>query len=105
MNIAQTIRQYFQSKEDEIEIDPVTLSRGLVLDRLGPSYDKWGRDINLVFVKVLKKNAHHRENDKVIWEIPTEAELERVKPNGVYTRTDLLRFWISSVGNGTPPSI
>lgn len=97
--IEQQLHRYFQAKEENIETDPVTLSRGLVLERLGPAKDKWGRDVHLVLVKVLKKNAHHKKDDEVIWEIPTEQELEKVRSHGVHTQDDLLRLWVDSPGN------
>lgn len=101
MNLTRIIKQYFQAKEALTEIDPVTLSRGLILERLGPGKDKWGRDVHLVLVRILKKNAHHEENDEVIWEIPTEDELSRVKVYGVHTRADLLRHWANSPGGSS----
>lgn len=97
-------RRHFQAKEQRHETDPVTLSRGLVIDRLGLAKDKWGRDVNLVLVKVLKKNAHHKEGDEIIWEIPTDEELAKVKPVGVHTRTDLLRLWVGSPGGASTSS-
>jgi hypothetical protein len=96
--VADLARRHFQAKEAQLETDPVTLSRGLVLDRLGPTYHDWGRDVNLVLVRVMKKNAHHKEGDEVIWEIPTDEELARIRPVGVHTRVDLLRLWVNSPG-------
>ncbi|MHA2085640.1 MAG: hypothetical protein ACXAB9_11860 [Candidatus Thorarchaeota archaeon] len=46
----------------------------------------------------MKKNAHHKEGDEVIWEIPTDEELARIRPVGVHTRIDLLRLWVNSPG-------
>lgn len=106
MNLDQIIARHFRQKkvkeEAETEIDPVTLSRGLVLDRLGPGKDKWGRDVILVLVRVLKKNEHHHKDDEVIWEIPTKDELKKVKSyGGVLSRNDLLRAWLNSPGPGS----
>ena len=100
MNLSKIIKQYFQAKEALTEIDPVTLSRGLLLERLGPGKDKWGRDVHLILVRVLKKNKHHEKNDEVVWEIPTADELNKVKIYGVHTRADLLHHWVNSPGRG-----
>ena len=97
----KSIRRHFQAKEVLTEIDPVTLTRGLILERLGPGKDKWGRDVHLIYVRVLKKNEHHQKDDEVIWEIPTEEELKKVTKHGVHSRTDLLRLWLCSPGSST----
>ena len=105
-NVSRIIKQHFRDKEaklnDETETDPITLSRGLVLDRLGPGMDKWGRDVELVLVKVLKKNEHHQKDDIVIWEIPADEELAKIRSRGTDTRNDLLRLWAGSPGTPTP---
>lgn len=99
------IRRWETAREDLTEIDPVTLSRGVLLERLGPGHDKWGRDVHLVLVKVLKKNEHHRKGDEVIWEIPTSEELQRIKSyGGVLSRSDLLRAWLNSPGDRSTDS-
>ena len=97
----KSIRRHFQAKESQFETDPVTLSRGLVLERLGPGHDKWGRDVHLVYIRVLKKNEHHQKDDEVIWEIPTEEELKMVMKHGVHSRIDLLRLWLCSPRSST----
>ena len=94
------VRRWKTAREDHLEIDPVTLSRGLLLERLGASHDKWGRDVDLVLVRVLKKNEHHEKGDEVIWEVPTEDELKKVKTHErILPRNDLLRAWLNSPGN------
>lgn len=76
-----------------MEVDPVTLSRGLVLRRLGPGTDKWGRPVELVEVRVLKKNAHHKPGDEVIWEIPPAAALSAFSG----TREEKVKAWLTSM--------
>lgn len=95
------IRRWATEREGHTVIDPVTLSRGVVLLRLGLGKDKWDRPVELVLVRVLKKNEHHHKGDEIIWEIPPDAELQKVSPHGVHTRTDLLRLWVNSPGRGS----
>ena len=89
-SLDRLIQDYLAEREGSIEIDPVTLSRGLVLRRLGPATDRWGRPVELVDVRVLEKNAHHRKHDRVIWEIPPEEELSFYKG----TREEKLKAWL-----------
>lgn len=98
--IGERVNQLLRPRE--IEIDPSTLSEGLVLARLGPGRDKWGRKVNLVEVKVIKSKAHHKEGDRVIWEIPPDEEL-KVFAGRVLSRADALRRWHSSAGPRTSP--
>lgn len=93
--IERTVRRAMLEKEEGVEIDPVTLSEGSVVERLGPGTDKWDRPVELVAVRVLKKNAHHKKGDEVIWEIPPESELQRYKTTA-QSRADLLRMWVNA---------
>ena len=91
--ITSLVRRWrFRPLGDSI-LDPVTLSRGAVLRRLGPGRNKHGAAVELIEVVVDKPKEHHKTGDHVIWELPPKGALARF--SGTYP--EKLRAWLISM--------